>query len=74
MLVMQMDRQLLPNDFSFRGDGSLEQIMLDLLRKTAPSPGNRLAKSTRKLFGLFRRQFLNRGITRSRIERGQLPY
>ena len=45
MLSMQEDRKLLPDEFSLRAYGGLEELMLDLLRKTAPAPSNRQPES-----------------------------
>jgi hypothetical protein len=74
MLFMQVQCKLLPNAFSLRPDRRLEQIVLNLLRKTAPTPGNCFSKSARKFFGLFRAQLPIALISVHQTEGSQLPY
>jgi hypothetical protein len=72
ILCVQIDREPLAKDFSFRRYRGLEQVLLDLLRKTASISSDRLSKRTRKVFGLFRRQLPMCPILMSHAAPGQL--
>jgi hypothetical protein len=49
MLMMKKDGKLLSHHFTLRRDGFLEQMLLNVVRQTAPSPGDSLSQGMKKL-------------------------
>ena len=60
MLVMQIDRELLPFRFALGHHRFFKKMVLNVLGQVAPNPDNSFPKCTEDLFFGFSRQFSHR--------------